>query len=123
MRLIPSGPLVIGWVNDFRIEEEQKNPPAHNGVQKNRTPGPLDVDLSDQERNIAEGVLRGQTNQCIADRLGIKEGTVKFHLSNIYRKYHLTSRVQLALQGAALLHRTSAQDLHKPQGQDSHDNT
>ena len=28
IRLIPSGPLVIGWVNDFRIEEEQKKSPS-----------------------------------------------------------------------------------------------
>jgi len=110
---------VIGWVNDFPKREED-TPSARNGVQKQLLPRSSGVDLSDQERNIVAGVLAGQNNQCIADCLGIKKGTVKFHLSNIYRKLQLTSRVQLALQGPTLLHRLSAQNMKKPPGQESH---
>jgi len=120
VRLIPSGPLVIGWVNDFLIGEEHV-PTAQNGVSKPLSPRTEGADLSDQERRIVEGVLAGQSNQYIADGLGIKEGTVKFHLSNIYRKLHLTSRVQLVLQGPTLLHRLYVQDRNGFQEQESHD--
>jgi DNA-binding CsgD family transcriptional regulator len=52
-------------------------------------------DLTVRERQIAEAVSRGLSNKQIAAELWIAEGTVKYHLSNIYTKLGLTNRTQL----------------------------
>jgi len=107
LRLFPSGQLVVGWVNDFPTTEGQESAPMTNGVQKAISSEPIGVGLSEQEQKILKGIVAGHTNKHIAEGLGIKEGTAKYHLSNIYRKLNLTSRVQLALRGETLLSESS----------------
>jgi DNA-binding NarL/FixJ family response regulator len=53
--------------------------------------------LSARERQIVEGVARGLTNREIAAETGIAYQTVKNHLSAIFQKLQVKSRVQLAL--------------------------
>lgn len=53
--------------------------------------------LSARERQVAQFVQLGWTNRHIACELGISEGTVKRHVSNILEKSGLESRTQLAL--------------------------
>ena len=53
--------------------------------------------LTGRERQIAEGVSRGLSNRDIAAALGITEQTVKNHLTAIFTKLHVSSRLQLAL--------------------------
>lgn len=55
----------------------------------------LDKGLSLRELQVAEGVSKGWSNKEIADDLGIKEKTVKFHLTSIYTKINVKSRAQL----------------------------
>lgn len=54
-------------------------------------------DLSDRENQVARYVRMGWSNRRIASELGIAEGTVKRHVSNILVKSGLESRTQLAL--------------------------
>lgn len=54
-------------------------------------------DLSDREHEVARYVRMGWSNRRIASELGIAEGTVKRHVSNILEKSGLESRTQLAL--------------------------
>ena len=50
--------------------------------------------LTSREIEILEWVATGQMNQEIADGLQIEQGTVKWHLANIYRKLAVRNRIQ-----------------------------
>jgi two-component system, NarL family, nitrate/nitrite response regulator NarL len=51
--------------------------------------------LTERESEIVALVAQGLPNKVVARRLGIREGTVKLHLHNIYRKLSIESRFQL----------------------------
>ena len=51
--------------------------------------------LSKRESEVAELVTKGLSNKEVADQLYVTEKTVKFHLTNIYKKMELKSRAQL----------------------------
>lgn len=53
--------------------------------------------LTTRERQIVDGVTRGQRNKEIARQLSISEKTVKSHLNNIFRKLGIEGRFALAL--------------------------
>ena len=50
--------------------------------------------LTDREREVLAGMVEGLNNSEIAERLVISVGTVKFHISNIFQKLGVDSRVQ-----------------------------
>jgi DNA-binding CsgD family transcriptional regulator len=52
--------------------------------------------LNPTEREIADHVADGLTNQAIGDRMYMSRHTVDFHLRHMFRKLDLTSRVELA---------------------------
>jgi DNA-binding NarL/FixJ family response regulator len=66
-------------------------------------------DLTAREREILELVANGFPNKQIADRLGLTDGTVRWHLRHVYNKLHVRSRTE-----AALKFRSTKQD--KPDG-------
>lgn len=51
--------------------------------------------LSEREQQVAELVSKGFSNREVAINLHIIEKTVKFHLTNIYKKMGMKSRAQL----------------------------
>lgn len=51
--------------------------------------------LSNREAEVAELVTQGLSNKEVANRLFVTEKTVKFHLTNIYKKMNVKSRAQL----------------------------
>jgi two-component system, NarL family, nitrate/nitrite response regulator NarL len=53
--------------------------------------------LTTRETQIAKAVAEGRGNRDIAALLGITEQTVKNHLTSIYEKVGVESRLQLAL--------------------------
>ncbi len=53
--------------------------------------------LSNRERQIVAAVARGLSNRAIAEETNIAPQTVKNHLSAIFQKLQVKSRVQLAL--------------------------
>jgi DNA-binding NarL/FixJ family response regulator len=53
-----------------------------------------DCPLTTRELEILKLVAGGSTNVEIAQRLWVTEQTVKFHLSNIYRKLEVGNRTQ-----------------------------
>ncbi|HEX4679774.1 MAG TPA: response regulator transcription factor [Gaiellaceae bacterium] len=63
-------------------------------------PPPLDhdsaqtLDLSPRELEVLEAVATGLSNREIAMKLWVSEPTVKFHLTNVYRKLRVTNRTQ-----------------------------
>jgi NarL family two-component system response regulator LiaR len=54
-------------------------------------------DLTPRELEVLSHIARGRSNYEIAVELGISEGTVKMHVSNILSKLHLADRTQAAI--------------------------
>ena len=57
-----------------------------------RTPAAPGHDLTKRERTLLEAVARGLSTKAISRELWISEKTVKFHLTNIYRKLGVHNR-------------------------------
>lgn len=55
------------------------------------------TELTSRERQVLELVVAGRTNQEIGGELGITEKTVEKHLSSIFSKLHVESRVEAAV--------------------------
>ncbi len=70
--------------------KEEKNRLAVTALDAKNLP------LTKRERQIAASLLQGLTRQEVADSLYISEDTVKSHISHIYRKLKVRSRVELA---------------------------
>jgi DNA-binding NarL/FixJ family response regulator len=70
-------PAVMQVVGGRRAEESE------------RKTGP---DLTDRERTILAAVAAGMTTAAISNDLWVSEHTVKFHLTNIYRKLGVANR-------------------------------
>lgn len=51
--------------------------------------------LSNRESEVAALIATGLSNKEAADKLFVTEKTVKFHLTNIYKKMNIRSRAQL----------------------------
>lgn len=54
------------------------------------------LDLTERERTILSAVARGLSNKAIAEELWVAEQTVKFHLTNVYRKLEVSNRTAAA---------------------------
>lgn len=53
--------------------------------------------LTKREAEVAEMVALGFTSQRIADKLFITIGTVKYHITNVYKKMGMNRRAQLII--------------------------
>ena len=53
--------------------------------------------LSERERQIIDGLIKGQSNKTIARACGITEATVKVHMKAILRKVPCSNRTQVAI--------------------------
>lgn len=64
-------------------------------------PSPLILELSSREKEILEGLVRGENYSVLAEKLFISPHTVRTHIKNIYKKLHVQSRaaaVRVALE-------------------------
>ncbi len=62
------------------------------------------TDLTRRQREVLEMVVNGKSNKAMARILDVSEGTVKFHLSAVFRVLRASNRVEAATCGARLLH-------------------
>ncbi len=74
-------------VQGFRAQAHSE--PVSSAVEPER--------LSPREKEILGRLARGDTNKEIARSLELAESTVKIHIQNIFKKLHISSRVQAAL--------------------------
>ena len=58
----------------------------------------LSTEFTEREIEILKELVTGASNAEIADRLGLKEGTVKMHIKNLLQKTGFKSRLKLAVQ-------------------------
>jgi len=58
--------------------------------------------LTPREQQVAQLLAGGLTNKEIAQRLGITEHTVKFHLNGLLRKLGVSTRTEAVVQAARL---------------------
>jgi len=57
--------------------------------------------LTKREAEVVQLVSQGLPNRAVAGELGVREGTVKIHLHNIYRKLRVPNRTGLILSSIA----------------------
>jgi sigma-54 dependent transcriptional regulator, acetoin dehydrogenase operon transcriptional activator AcoR len=81
---ILDGSVVVGVVVHLEDEARSKNRPVL-GL----------AGLTDTERTIADLVAEGLTNRQIAERVFVSRHTVDFHLRSVFRKFDVTSRIEL----------------------------
>lgn len=63
---------------------------------------PLLDPLSERELEVLQCIVRGQSNQVIADHLQVSLNTIKTHMSHIFAKLHVNSRTQAVARANAL---------------------
>jgi len=51
-----------------------------------------------REDTVLKGILEGKRNKQIAADMNIKEGSVKFHCTNLFKRFGVRSRTQLVLK-------------------------
>ena len=56
--------------------------------------------LTWRETEVVSAILSGSTNKNIASQLSISEETVKHHVTNVFRKFKVSNRLELALYAA-----------------------
>jgi len=68
-----------------------------NGAEKNLEDALSNRSLTPRQKAVLKLLSRGDANKAIARRLGLTEGTVKFHVRQIMRKFGATNRTQVVL--------------------------
>lgn len=92
VQLVEAGEIWVGRRVMLRLIEELAS--LHHATRRDVAG---DERLTRQEQAVASLIARGAANKEIADRLSISIKTVKTHLSSIFRKLEVSSRLQLAL--------------------------
>ena len=54
--------------------------------------------LSPREQEILELLAQGFANKEIANRVGVSDGTVRWHLRHVYHKLHVRSRTEAVIK-------------------------
>jgi len=62
-----------------------------------------ELTLSDRQRDVLKGLVKGLSNKEIARQLGLSEGTVKMHIAALFRVLKATNRAHAAALGKHLL--------------------
>jgi DNA-binding NarL/FixJ family response regulator len=87
--------VISSLVDDLAnlTEARQLGLEESSGESLSRNPLPL----SRREADVVRLVAAGRSNRTIASELGLAEKTVKSHLTSVFRKVGVTSRLQLAI--------------------------
>ena len=92
IELVQQGEIWVARTVMFRLLDELTE------LQTARIAKPdADLPLTPREQQVSELIAVGVSNKEVADKLSIAERTVKAHLTHIFRKLGLSSRLQLAL--------------------------
>lgn len=75
---------------------------ARKVIEYFRTQKPAEP-LTSREQEVLAHLLQGESNDQIAGKLHVDVSTVKFHNKNIFRKMHVSNRMELIMQRKAAL--------------------
>jgi DNA-binding CsgD family transcriptional regulator len=90
----------FAWAEGAALSTEEAIAYAHRGRGQRKRPGSGWAALTPAERDVVRLVSEGLANNDIATRLFVSPRTVQSHLTHVYSKLGLTSRVQLAQEAA-----------------------
>ncbi len=98
VQLIPCCKRVMGWVTDTLLESKFSTPNREDKTASTIMPEEKEegIHLTPREQEVLVGIGLGKTNPEIGETCDISERMVRFHLANLFRKYRVTSRLQLA---------------------------
>lgn len=71
-----------------RLDDTTPVPPIKHGVR------PDEIGLTERQAQVLALIVRGMTNRDIADQLSLTEGTVKIHVTAIFKTLEVSSRTQ-----------------------------
>lgn len=87
-------PHVANILNKLMIIEELKQKNTHS-IHQIISENEKELNLTNRESEILHLALKGMSNREISDRLFISSETVKRHLSNLFKKSNVNSRMEL----------------------------
>jgi DNA-binding CsgD family transcriptional regulator len=90
----------VAWAEGAALSTEEAIAYAQRGRGERKRPASGWASLTPAERDVVRLVSEGLANNDIATRLFISPRTVQSHLTHVYTKLALTSRVQLAQEAA-----------------------
>jgi DNA-binding CsgD family transcriptional regulator len=88
------------WAEGAALSTEEAIAYAQRGRRERKRPTSGWASLTPTERDVVRLVSEGLANNDIATRLFVSPRTVQTHLTHVYTKLGLTSRVQLAQEAA-----------------------
>ena len=88
------------WAEGAALSTEEAITYAQRGRGQRKRPPTGWASLTPTERRVVQLVSEGLANTDIATRLFVSPRTVQSHLTHVYTKLGLTSRVQLAQEAA-----------------------
>ena len=88
LRLIASGEIFIPVTDTDNVQFTKSSP--------------KEKFLSSREREVLDGLLSGHSNRQIADRIGLSEVTIKYHLKSLRSKLGARNRTHAALRAIKL---------------------
>jgi DNA-binding CsgD family transcriptional regulator len=94
------GPFDAAWAQGAALSIEDAVAYAKRGRGERKRPNAGWESLTSAERDVVRLVSEGLANKDIAARLFISPRTVQTHLTHVYTKLGLTSRVQLVQEAA-----------------------
>jgi DNA-binding CsgD family transcriptional regulator len=92
--------FVAAWAEGVALSTEEAIAYAQRGHGKRKRPNSGWAALTPTERDVVRLVSEGLANNDIATRLFVSPRTVQTHLTHVYTKLGLSSRVQLAQEAA-----------------------
>ena len=104
------GHVAKSTINQLIMDPEKVTPAAET----QRPSGPGKFGLTAREREIVTAIVDGQSNRDIAVTYGISEYTVKHHLTRIFDKVGVFSRLELAM--FAIHHELSSNQIRATTG-------
>jgi two-component system, NarL family, nitrate/nitrite response regulator NarL len=93
IRAVMDGQYWLDRDNSSQVIDTMRRPVPPNGLSKKSNR----FNLTARELQVVCAVTAGESNREIANRLSVREDTVKHHMSNIFDKLGVFSRVELAV--------------------------